>query len=763
MAIPREEKGLSEMASSPRETDSSHESKLPEKHQFNMEFAGKEENVHPIEEVRLTIPITDDSTLPTLTFRTWVLGISACVLLSFINQFFGYRTNQLSVSSVTAQIVVLPLGKLMASTLPTKPIHVPFTKWKFSLNPGPFNLKEHVLITIFANCGSGGVYAVSIITSIKAFYRRHINALAAMLLVQTTQLLGYGWAGMFRQILVDSPYMWWPSNLIQVSLFRALHEKEKRGKGGLTRLQFFTIVFICSFAFYTVPGYLFTGLSKLSFVCWIWKDSITAQQIGSGYNGLGVGSFGLDWSTIAGFLGTPLATPFFAIANTLVGFVLVIYVITPILYWTNAYDAKKFPILSSQTFDSDGLKYNITRILDQKSFDINLYEYNNYSKLYLSVVFATMYGLSFATLMATISHVALFHGKTIWQLWRKATTGMKDSYTDVHTRLMKKNYESVPQWWFASVLGVSVALSFLAVEGFNRQLQLPWWGLLMACGIAFCFTLPIGIIQATTNMQMGLNVITELLIGYIYPGKPLANVAFKTYGYISMAQALDFLQDFKLGHYMKVPPKSMFLVQLVGTIVASTVYFGTSWCLLTNVKDICRPELLPDGSPWTCPGDDVFYNASIIWGVIGPLRMFTKKGVYPQMNWFFLIGFLAPFPVWLLSRKFPNQKWIRNIHMPILLSAYGLPARPVHYISWGAVGIFFNYYIYKRYKGWWARHNYILSAGMDAGLAFMAIIIFFTLQSKDISGPSWWGQTDQCPLATCPAAPGVKVKNCPVL
>lgn len=61
---------------------------------------------------------------------------------------------------------------------------------------------------------------------------------------------------------------------------------------------------------------------------------------------------------------------------------------------------------------------------------------------------------------------------------------------------------------------------------------------------------------------MGLNVITDLIIEYMYPGKPVANLAFKTYGYISMSQALYFLSDFKLGHYMKIPPKSMFLVQV---------------------------------------------------------------------------------------------------------------------------------------------------------------------------------------------------------
>lgn len=72
--------------------------------------------------------------------------------------------------------------------------------------------------------------------------------------------------------------------------------------------------------------------------------------------------------------------------------------------------------------------------------------------------------------------------------------------------------------------------------------------------------------------QPGLNVITELVIGYLYPGKPLANVAFKTYGYISMSQAVMFLADFKLGHYMKIPPKSMFIAQVINQFPNSHVY-----------------------------------------------------------------------------------------------------------------------------------------------------------------------------------------------
>lgn len=143
----------------------------------------------PIEQVRLTVPTTDDPTLPVLTFRTWVLGIASCLMISFINQFFSYRQNGVSISSIPVQLAVLPIGKLMAATLPTKSFQVPGTKWSFSLNPGPFNMKEHVLITIFASTAATGVYALHIVTIMKAFYKRPMNPIAAILLTQTTQVI----------------------------------------------------------------------------------------------------------------------------------------------------------------------------------------------------------------------------------------------------------------------------------------------------------------------------------------------------------------------------------------------------------------------------------------------------------------------------------------------------------------------------------------------------------------------------------------------
>ena len=71
-----------------------------------------------------------------------------------------------------------------------------------------------------------------------------------------------------------------------------------------------------------------------------------------------------------------------------------------------------------------------------------------------------------------------------------------------------------------------------------------------------------------------LNAITEYMVGLIYPGRPIANVSFKVYGYMSMNQAVSFLNDFKLGHYMKIPPRSMFLV-LVNTFSQKKNFFTT--------------------------------------------------------------------------------------------------------------------------------------------------------------------------------------------
>ncbi|KAK4489734.1 hypothetical protein RD792_000369 [Penstemon davidsonii] len=724
----------------------------------DMDFEQSDDHC-PVKQVDITVPKTDDPTMPVYTFRMWFLGITACVLLAFVNQFFWYRTEPLGISSISAQIAVVPLGHLMARTV-TKRAFFKGTRFEFTMNPGPFNMKEHVMITMLANAGAGSVYATHILSSVKLYYKRSLGFIPALLVMLTTQMLGYGWAGIFRKHLVDPGEMWWPSNLVQVSLFSALHEKEKRSGGRPSRTQFFLIALVCSFAYYIIPGFFFQMLTSFSWVCWLAPNSVLTQQIGSGLHGLGIGALGFDWSTVSSYLGSPLVSPWFASANVAVGFFLVMYVITPLGYWLNLFHAKNFPIYSSNLFQKNGRKFDTESIINS-NFNLDKVAYDKSGPLYLSTMFAMAYGLGFATLSATLVHVSLFNGRDILRQTKIAFK--KNKKMDIHTRLMQ-SYKQVPMWWFMVILAVNIAIVLFCCVHYESSLQLPWWGALLACVIAFVFTLPIGIIVATTNQAPGLNVITEYIIGYAYPGRPVANMCFKVYGYISMTQALTFISDFKLGHYMKIPPRAMFNVQVVGTIISVLVYTLTAWWLMESIPNLCDTNILPSDSPWLCPMDHVFYDASVIWGLVGPQRIFGNLGVYPAVNWFFLGGAIAPLLVWLAARAYPNKKWIRLINMPVLLGATAMmpPASAVNYTSWLLLAYVFGYVVYNSKRKWWERYNYILSGSMDAGTAFVTILMFFAVQSKNI-GIDWWGNNlDGCPLASCPTAKGISVKGCPV-
>ncbi|CAF4396377.1 unnamed protein product, partial [Adineta steineri] len=110
------------------------------------------------------------------------------------------------------------------------------------------------------------------------------------------------------------------------------------------------------------------------------------------------------------------------------------------------------------------------------------------------------------------------------------------------------HYKEAPAWWYYILFALAFGLAAIVCHFGDLM---PWYFLFVAVAISFIFLLPTGIVAAVTNQSIGLNVITEFVAGVAIPGNPLANVTFKTYGYISQNQALLLISDLKLGHYMK--------------------------------------------------------------------------------------------------------------------------------------------------------------------------------------------------------------------
>ncbi|KAG6829206.1 hypothetical protein H0H92_005335 [Tricholoma furcatifolium] len=679
------------------------------------------EDDSPYPEVRSAVANTDDPDIPVSTFRSWTIGLIWAIVIPGLNQFFYFRYPSVTVSGVVAQLLAFPLGRAWARFVPN---------WKIfgvSINPGPFTIKEHVLITIMATVGYQSAYATDIVAVQRIYYHQIYNFSYKWMIVMSTQLIGFSIGGIARRFLVQPPSMIWPANLVTCALFNTLHAQTYAGignRGGISRERFFFYAFCGGVTWYLMPGYLFTALSYFSWVCWIAPNNIPVNQMFGYVNGLGMSLITFDWAQI-GYIGSPLATPWWAEANIAVGFVFFFWIITPALYYTNVWFSAYLPISSRTSFDNTGNTYNVTQIINSDS-TFNAEAYAAYSPLYLSTTFAISYGLSFASITATLTHAFLFYRKQIWTQSRRAI----NEQPDIHARLMSR-YPQVPQWWYIAIF-------------------------------SFVYIIPIGMIQAITNQQVGLNVVTELIIGYALPGRPVAMMMFKTWGYITMAQALQFTSDFKLGHYMKIPPRTMFNAQVIATIIAGTVQLGVQSWMFTNIEGCCTPTQ-KDG--FICPSTEVFGTASIIWGVIGPARQFSKGQLYYGLTFFFLAGFLAPLVTWLITLKWPNSfiRYVKSVALlptktwnltpkysfPVIFSGTGYipPASAVNYVPWAIVGFIFNYVIRRRHFSWWTKYNYVLSAAMDSGVAVSAVLIFFCLQypKNGTIGlntvQTWWGNT----------------------
>jgi hypothetical protein len=232
-----------------------------------------EEN-SPYPEVVSAVQNWDDSSLPANTVRSWIIGMSFVTIGSGMNMLFSLRQPTISVGNLVAQICAYPIGMLMAWGLPTHQFNTCGLKW--TLNPGPFNKKEHTLIVVMANVSfsGGAAYSTFALEAMRGFYNVNFGIAFSILLTLATQVTGIALAGMFRRFLVDPPSSIYPSILPVCVLFNTLHDDRTQSDPSVTsgwvisRFRFFTYVLIGGFIWYWFPGFLFQGLSTFAWVTW---------------------------------------------------------------------------------------------------------------------------------------------------------------------------------------------------------------------------------------------------------------------------------------------------------------------------------------------------------------------------------------------------------------------------------------------------------------------------------------------------------------
>ncbi|KAH9942142.1 OPT oligopeptide transporter [Epithele typhae] len=698
-----------------------------------MEFEFDEDEDSPYPEVRASVSNVDDTEMPALTIRMWVIGLFLTLASGCANLFFNFRQPAPSIVSNVLILLAHPLGKLFALTLPIRVFRLP--RWlggyEFSLNPGPWNIKEHALVFIMANVSIGVPTALNAVVVAEIYYGVKLGYGFNALLILTTQLTGFSLAGLCRRFLVWPASMVWPQNLIVCTLLNTLHAEEEDARGGVSRFRFFCYACVGSFFYFFLPGFLFQALSIFSFVCWIKPNDIVVNQLFGVSGGLGMSVLVFDWSQIS-WIASPLMVPWWAQVQVFLGFFIVYWVLCPILYYTNSWDLSYFPIMSNDLYDRFGDKYDVRRVLTANN-EFNQTQYEEYSPLFLPASYAITYLIAFALASAVVVHTVLYHGRTVI----RGFTQVRTEKDDIHAKLMRA-YPEVPDWWYLLSFLACFGLAILTAELWHTGI--PVWALIIAIALPAVYLVPSGYVFAMTGQSIGINLIAQIIPGMILPGKPIPNMIFKAYATQTLAEGSQFVGDLKLGHYIKLPPRATFIVQMTSTAFVGLLQVAVKEWMFANIEDICQTD---QKDFLTCPHNQVIYTTSVIWGLIGPARQFGASSIYHPQLYAIIIGAVLPLPFWYWQRRWPNR-YVQYINTPVILNGVGLipPATGINYSSWFLAGFIFQYLVRRRNFGWWSKFNYILSSALDCGTVLAVLFIFFTLQFPNGGvNLEWWGNT----------------------
>lgn len=689
----------------------------------------------PYPEVRAAVSTEIDPNCDLFHWRAVVMVTVFVIVFAGVNQFFSLRYPTINISYVVAQIISYPIGTALARLPRFKPKFLPRF---FELNPGPYSVQEHALLTVIVSLTASTAYAMNILIATTNFYNLDVNVGYQILLVLTSQMLGYSAAQIMQRWIVYPASALWPLALVTATIFTTLNrstqlaENVRPSRVKWSRFRMFYAVCGGSFIWFWVPGFLFKALSNFNWICWIAPNNTIVNQIFGTSSGLAIGlPITFDWTQITQALSvSPLATPYHVAANTYGSVVIFFWIILPCLYYTNHWYAKYMPMISSSSFDNTQKTFNVSKILDKKTFRINKENYKKYLPVFIPYLYLMSYGLNFAAITSLVVHTFLYNGRQIYNLF------FNESHygSDIHRRLMKKHFKDVPIWWSVLLWLVALGFGFGAVCGFPEFSHTPWYGFVLAVAISLSTFLFEALLQATTNQHVGLNIITELVAGYAFKGNPMANMLIKLIGFIPNRQGLDFARDLKLGQYMKIPPRQLFAYQAFGTVLACLVNVGVQQWMRFNVKDICK-----SGTEFSCPSGKVIYTASITFSLVEEL--FSPGKIYNPLLWFFLVGAIVPFFTYYLYRKFPT-KWYGRINSPVFFTGSGnIPPSTLYNYSLYFVTCFaFNFYLKRYYTAFHTKYNNVISAGFDAGVAISAVIIFLCVTYPG-GKLNWWGNT----------------------
>lgn len=667
------------------------------------------------------------------TLRSITLALVGSAFQAVLTQIYRFKPSEIDINGTFLAIIIYVLGTAWARLLPTRESLTArfgqdrLPRWLLAtahlVNPGKFGLKEHAIASITASSASYGAHSSDVFGTQKLFYPEvKVTNTTAILCVLSIGLMGYGLAGLFRPVLVYPSEMVYWGTLPLVDLFQAFHWEEK-GRRTSKRIKVFWYSFAGMGLYEILPAYMFPMLNSISIPCLASMRArkplaATLTNIFGGAQsneGLGLLSLSLDWQYITS---KHLSLPLLQQGNTFIGLA-ICYVAMIVVYYTNTWNAKSFPFMSTGLFADDGRAYNQTGVFVDGILDKQKLDAVGYPRV--AGTYAWGMTMRTAAIGALVMHVALFWGKYV-------RTSLKQSrdktQPDRHWKGMQK-YPEAPHWWYLILLVISFVFGLIVV--LTQETTMTWYAYLVSLLVGMVVAPISGVLYAMLGDAVSTTNITKMFGGVVAPGRPLANLYFYGWSHGTITQVIHMCNDLKMGQYLKIPPRTLFLTQVMGAIYGAFINYAVMSTIVASKFALLH----------TNTGSHVWSGAYYQSLNISAVSWSMARYVYRPGTAYFIIpmatvyGMLAVAVQWVFCRYVPKVGRFKttDLILPLVFYSAGLlvSGQNCVILSIFLVGITSQAWMRTRHPRYFKQFNYVVGAGWDGGSLLVIFVLSFAV------------------------------------
>ncbi|KAJ5121340.1 uncharacterized protein N7515_009301 [Penicillium bovifimosum] len=709
------------------------------------------------------LPLRDDFE-NVLTFRSIVLASALACFQAVMNQIYQFKPTLITIQGTFIVLISYFLGKAWAKFLPRgdkfearwrdkggqgePPLWIKVMKF---FNNGPWNLKEHSICAITATSASNASGTATVFAAQELFYNMSLSAATVILSTISVGLFGYGLCGVMRPIAVwHTEAVYW-STLPTVKTLQGLHWQQVKNS---KPLRYFWYAFTGMSIYEIIPAYIFPWLNSVSIPCLAAQKAtgntaaVLTNIFGGATNNEGLGLFTLsfDWQYLTSFqTSLPLALQVHQALGLGTCFIIMIGI-----YYGNGWHAKSLPFMSTRLLTANGTAYPLDSVFPGGVLDKDaMAEYGLPS---VTGTFAFAMFMANAAIGALIVHCILFWGKDIWKTYKSAREGRFDDRHHVH---MATHYKETPWWWFIVVLVGSFVIGIIVTT--TQNITLPTWAYVVSLLIGTIIAPFSTILYSRYGNGIATNNLSKMIAGLLLPGRPVGNMYFAVWSHNVIQNAVNLSNDLKMGEYLKIPPRVMFLTQLYGTILGAFVNYAVMISIVSGNRDLLR-----DGngnSSWSGATIQAYNTNAASWAMAPYIyKIGTPYGAVP-------IGIAVGAGAVLVHRIFYyfvpriGKLDVAEVNIPQFIQYAGyIPynqSQTCVLFTWILGGFYVQYYLRNYKPRIFKDYSYLIAGAFDgASLTVLFILSFavFGAGGPAHPFPSWWGNNQKGNYDWCPVA-----------